>query len=402
MGDTGAGKSTLINMIFKEGLAETGFGDVCTLTTTSYESSNIPGLRIYDTRGIETGKYNMYEATQEIKGTILKLIEDKNPDEFIHCIWYCIKSGNRFTNEEFNNIKDCYEIYKIKKLPIIILFTQANNIQESKDIMEQARKKLNDNIHDINFRNCFKIRRVLAKDKEHNTTIDKAYGLYDLIEATCKSAKEGISSSLYESLANMVENHIRDEVLQNIIKDFKMSLSENNCDEAPLNDNNISEYLPSGFYQTYDGYLYYDDNKDCFYQNNRLINLNKWQTEDLKKAIMNEIINDYLNDNNKKDSFTNQEILNKNKYLSKENIKFRSSGKYANYFQDICEKVVLNLIDLNSGMNNGNTNLKNNQSFNDIFQIKAKISQIKDKFSDCFTKELIINIIYQVNIVIID
>ena len=58
MGDTGAGKSTLLNKVLKAKLAKTCFGNACTQEIESYESSYVKGLRIYDTRGIETGKYN--------------------------------------------------------------------------------------------------------------------------------------------------------------------------------------------------------------------------------------------------------------------------------------------------------------------------------------------------------
>jgi len=92
MGETGAGKSTLLNKVLKAELAHYGFGDVCTLQISSYESPHVPGLRIYDTRGIEKGKYNIYKASEDIKEKISELINENNPDEYIHCIWYCIKA----------------------------------------------------------------------------------------------------------------------------------------------------------------------------------------------------------------------------------------------------------------------------------------------------------------------
>ena len=38
----------------------------------------------------------MYKALNDIKEKIYNLIQEKNHEEFIHCIWYCLHVGNRF------------------------------------------------------------------------------------------------------------------------------------------------------------------------------------------------------------------------------------------------------------------------------------------------------------------
>jgi putative ribosome biogenesis GTPase RsgA len=153
MGQTGAGKSTLLNKVLRAQLAKTFFGNICTQNIESYESPNAKGLRIYDTRGIENGKYNMYKALDDIKEKIYNLIQEKNPDEFIHCIWYCLRVGNRFSDEEFANICQCYDLYKIKKLPIILIFTQADNEIESETIINYAQSRINE-ISDNNLKDA--------------------------------------------------------------------------------------------------------------------------------------------------------------------------------------------------------------------------------------------------------
>jgi predicted GTPase len=55
MGQTGAGKSKLLNKVLRAQLAKTFFGNICTQNIESYESPNAKGLRIYDTRWIENG-----------------------------------------------------------------------------------------------------------------------------------------------------------------------------------------------------------------------------------------------------------------------------------------------------------------------------------------------------------
>jgi predicted GTPase len=56
MGNTGVGKSTLLNKVLKEQLAKTDFGNACTQgKPKAYESKNAQGIRIWDTKGIEQG-----------------------------------------------------------------------------------------------------------------------------------------------------------------------------------------------------------------------------------------------------------------------------------------------------------------------------------------------------------
>ena len=54
-GKTGVGKSTLINSVFKEKLADTGMGKPVTSHMRKITKKGVP-LAIYDTRGFELGK----------------------------------------------------------------------------------------------------------------------------------------------------------------------------------------------------------------------------------------------------------------------------------------------------------------------------------------------------------
>ena len=113
MGNTGVGKSTLLNKVLKEQLAKTDFGKACTQgKPKAYESKNAQGLRIWDTKGIEQGNYNINASNYDIEEAINNLLEENDPDKLIHCIWYCVHS-NRFLNEEINNIKNAI-IYILK------------------------------------------------------------------------------------------------------------------------------------------------------------------------------------------------------------------------------------------------------------------------------------------------
>jgi len=56
VGQSGVGKSTLINGMLNEELAKTGGPEIVTLENHSYKSEKMPFLRLIDTRGIELDK----------------------------------------------------------------------------------------------------------------------------------------------------------------------------------------------------------------------------------------------------------------------------------------------------------------------------------------------------------
>ena len=143
LGNTGVGKSTLLNTVLKEKLAKTDLCNACTMGVPKpYKSQKTPGICVYDSRGIENGKYNLDTAFKDIKNTIESLIKNNEPDKFIHCIWYCINiNSNRFTEEEIINLEKCYDSY-IEKLPIIVVFTQSYNQIKTAQMMEMVKSKI--------------------------------------------------------------------------------------------------------------------------------------------------------------------------------------------------------------------------------------------------------------------
>ena len=99
-GKTGVGKSTLINAVFKENLAETGMGKPVTDHMRRITKKGMP-LAIYDTRGFELGKEVQAQVKQEVVETISKGLATQDINKAIHCIWYCINTAsNRVEPEE--------------------------------------------------------------------------------------------------------------------------------------------------------------------------------------------------------------------------------------------------------------------------------------------------------------
>ena len=118
-GKTGVGKSTLINAVFRDKLAETGMGKPVTDHMRKISKKGIP-LAIYDTKGFELGRDVQQQVKQEVMETISKGLATQDINKAIHCIWYCIKLDIENPIIRINTaFKGCSSLEKISVLPRI-------------------------------------------------------------------------------------------------------------------------------------------------------------------------------------------------------------------------------------------------------------------------------------------
>lgn len=190
-GKTGVGKSTLINSVFREKLAETGMGKPVTTHMRKLSKKEFP-LSIYDTRGFELGKDAQKEVKQEVLNTIKEGIATKDINKAIHCIWYCINTAsNRIEHEEIDWLRDFSKENQITQVPVIIILTQAF----SKKKADELRKFILDQNLDV-----VQVVPVLAEDYEiDDEYIAKAHGLDLLIRVM----SEALPDELQDTLQNV-------------------------------------------------------------------------------------------------------------------------------------------------------------------------------------------------------
>ena len=211
VGPTGVGKTTLINSLLKINL-KTGIGKPQTEKIESYTSEEISILRLFDSKGIEKEPTAGIDITFEEISNFIK--SQKDPDYYIHCIWYCW-TGTRLENIELLTLKKLSKQYTLEDLPIIIVYTNA--IKPEK--IEGAKKYIKDMEIDNDFV------EILSLDEKvgfgNNATIIPSYGLDKLIELSIKKAKSAIHSSCYEGLLKGINTEIEIKIknLVNIIKD---------------------------------------------------------------------------------------------------------------------------------------------------------------------------------------
>lgn len=187
-GKTGVGKSTLINSVFKEKLADTGMGKPVTSHMRKITKKGVP-LAIYDTRGFELGKEVQAEVKQEVMDTISKGLATQDINKAIHCIWYCINTAsNRIEPEEIEWLRELSMENQITQIPIIVVLTQSFS---KKKAQEMRQILLNENLDII------QIIPVLAEDYEiEDLGVAKAYGLDVLIKVMGEALPDELIDTL--------------------------------------------------------------------------------------------------------------------------------------------------------------------------------------------------------------
>ena len=243
VGPSGVGKSTLINAILElEKQTETGFGMPQTMDIGFYNSNKLTFLRLADSRGIEKAQdFGVEAICKEIENFIKKQLDTKDPDKYIHCIWYCW-TGARLELSEIDILNKLSKQYSLKTLPVIIVYTNAIDPGQAEDAEKYIKQKLKLDNYFI---------PVLAKEKKvgigKDITNIRPYNLDKLKEISFELAKSAVESSCYQGLIEDIKKTISEEInnLTNKIKesidiDVKKIIYKMNLDskiEDLYNDN---------------------------------------------------------------------------------------------------------------------------------------------------------------------
>ena len=138
IGDSGVGKSTLINAVLGEEIAESGFGDKGTTKELKVYESDVLDFHIIDTVGINAVKKWSKNAIKEGK---------ENSD--INVIWFCVEgTSSKLFPEAIKSLSKATSIYP--SVPIIVVITKSyskpereRNIQMVKEVFEKQKNTKN-------------------------------------------------------------------------------------------------------------------------------------------------------------------------------------------------------------------------------------------------------------------
>ncbi|KAG9316432.1 P-loop containing nucleoside triphosphate hydrolase protein [Chiua virens] len=126
-GETGSGKSSLVNLIMGQNVAATSYGtDGCTLDSSLYEiDTKKYHLRIYDTVGLNEPQLGAEHYLSAIEKAH-KLITDLNNAGGVHLLVFCVRGG-RITATTQHNYRLFYEFLCCRMVPVALVITNLES-----------------------------------------------------------------------------------------------------------------------------------------------------------------------------------------------------------------------------------------------------------------------------------
>ena len=322
LGNTGVGKSTLINKFLK--LKK----NLCKIGSSArperiYEWKRYPlndndndpkykGIYLYDSIGIESGNIGQHLEL------VNKFIE-KNKSETekqIHCIWFCIHKS-KFDVFEENYINNLLEIYDSQeKIPIIFIFTQAYRAQ--KKFIEEIEKVLKEIKYYKEGNKKLKYIDVLAEEIKDGDYVEEEKNLPELRKITIDCLKDGLSAPI-EDKKNKYFYDINKKVAEikkqiiiiiaTLLFELKKEKNENNC--LNLIKNKFAEII---------NLSNFNDKKDNTLNLEYIQNLQQTMENDYQNNIkaknQNFNINQFISAQNE---FIHNKLKNKNDFTQIEN-----------------------------------------------------------------------------------
>jgi len=193
IGNSGVGKSTLINAVLGEERAETGWGTKGTTKELAiYESEKIP-FRIIDTLGFEPSLLKEFKAINAVKKWSKDSVKEGHEDNQINVIWFCVEgTSSKLFPKTLRDLSKATAMWET--VPVIVVITKSYSVPEREKNIEMV-----NNAFAKQKRYSKNLRKVIPVVASTYVLNDNAYaapeGITELIDATNELMPEGIKAS---------------------------------------------------------------------------------------------------------------------------------------------------------------------------------------------------------------
>lgn len=189
IGNSGVGKSTLINAVLGEERAETGWGTSGTTEDlTIYESEKLP-FRIIDTIGFEPSLLREYRAVNAVKKWSRDCAKEGHEDHQINVIWFCVEgTSSKLFPKTIKDLSKATAMWP--SVPVIVVITKSYSVPERQRNMEMVtnafakQKRYSKNLRKV-------IPVVAATYQLNDTAYAAPEGITELLDATNELLPEG-------------------------------------------------------------------------------------------------------------------------------------------------------------------------------------------------------------------
>lgn len=195
IGNSGVGKSTLINAVLGEDCAVTGYGTTGTTDKLNiYESKNVP-FRVIDTAGFEPSFIKERKAVGAVKKWSKESVKVGKEDTQINVIWFCVEgTSSKLFPKAIKDLSRATSMWP--SIPVIVVITKSYSIPERKRNIEMvhnafaSQKRYSKNLKKV----IPVVAQTLIINEENNLYVPPE-GITELIDATNELLPEGIKAA---------------------------------------------------------------------------------------------------------------------------------------------------------------------------------------------------------------
>jgi GTP-binding protein EngB required for normal cell division len=215
VGQTGVGKSSLINYLYGEKIAEVGTGKPVTqkgFKSYNFHIKELP-VKLFDSWGLEVGKETEWQ--EELAKELENRSVDNPPEDWFHTVFYCIDAASeRIQNYDISIIKQFLD----KKYKVVVVLTKSDLVSEDNE--KQLKNVL---VNEIN--SSLSVIPVCSEQKKTRSGISETFGKEKIEDEAYKNFWISIKLRLPERCKKVVINKIDEwggkqlNKINNLVKD---------------------------------------------------------------------------------------------------------------------------------------------------------------------------------------
>lgn len=193
LGNSGVGKSTLINAVLGERMTKTGYGTVGTTKHLEVFENDVINFRLIDSVGFEPDFFKRYQAIKAVQDWCKNSAKAGNENSKINVIWFCVSGTSRkLFKQSIESLARAASVYKT--VPVIAVITKSYSRPDRESNIEMVREAFAGKVgRKLNLKGIIPV--VAEIYRIDDTAFAPIDGINDLIELTNEVMPEGIAAA---------------------------------------------------------------------------------------------------------------------------------------------------------------------------------------------------------------
>ena len=193
LGNSGVGKSTLINAVLGERKTKTGYGTVGTTKHLEVFENNEINFRLIDSVGFEPDFFRRFQAIKAVQDWCRKTAKAGNENSKINVIWFCVDGTSRkLFSQSIDSLAKAASVYK--SVPVIAVITKSYSRPDRESNVQMVREAFSGRIgRKLNLKGIIPV--VAELYRIDDTSFAPVDGIAELIQLTNDVMPEGIAAA---------------------------------------------------------------------------------------------------------------------------------------------------------------------------------------------------------------